>query len=263
MKKIGILYVCTGKYSYYFNDFYLSCEKYFLPNMEKIYYVFTDKTNLSNATNVKIITQKCQGFPNDSLFKFEYFISIKEQLITCDYLFFFNSNALFLDIINEDYLPSESDGNLLGAEWVAWKGKHPAYFPYERRKESKAYIEPGKPPYHYYMGGVNGGRTKEYLELSETLARNIRDDYERGIIAKFHDESHINRYFRDHKCKVLTPEYCMPEEWANGQKLFMMIRNKSKLSNEFDMEKGRNIPFIRKVYDAYIKKHFVALQWYL
>ena len=32
MCKLGILYICTGKYDIFWEDFYKSCEKYFLPH---------------------------------------------------------------------------------------------------------------------------------------------------------------------------------------------------------------------------------------
>lgn len=34
-KSIGILYICTGPYYLFWEDFYNSCEKNFLPNYEK------------------------------------------------------------------------------------------------------------------------------------------------------------------------------------------------------------------------------------
>ena len=71
------------------------------------------------------------------------------------------------------------------------------FYPYERNKNSAAYIAPyEKQPYLYYMGGLNGGEAKAYLNMISTLAQNIRRDYDAGIIARVHDESHINKYFR-------------------------------------------------------------------
>lgn len=42
--RIGILYICTGKYDIFWKDFYLSAERYFFQNEPWIreYYVFTD-----------------------------------------------------------------------------------------------------------------------------------------------------------------------------------------------------------------------------
>lgn len=40
--RIGILYIALGNYHVFFDDFYHTSEKYFLANVEKYYYVFTD-----------------------------------------------------------------------------------------------------------------------------------------------------------------------------------------------------------------------------
>lgn len=261
-KRVGILYICTGKYNYFFRDFYSSSEKYFLPECEKTYFVFSDDEKLTDASNVKIIKKECLGFPLDSLFHFDFFLQQKTELEGCEYIFYFNSNIQFLKEVGENFLPTAEDGYLIGEEWPAWIGTNPMYFPYERRKQSLAYIEPRKPPYHYFMGGIIGGRSKEFLQMSEVLAKNIQNDYERGIIARFHDESHVNRYFRDHKCKILPPEFSMPEEWITNQTVFSKLRDKAKLSNSFDVEKGRSKSFTKRVLN-YLNKQIIALKWYL
>ena len=103
-----------------------------------------------------------------------------------------------------------------GLAMGAWPGKrehqHPMFFPYERNKKSNAYIPPFGNNYTYFMGGLNGGTAKAYLQMIQTLSENIRDDYNRGIIAMVHDESHINAYLRTHPCKKLGRVFCLPEE---------------------------------------------------
>ena len=44
MKKptIAILYICTGEYVLFWENFYASAEKHLLPDYEKHYFVFTD-----------------------------------------------------------------------------------------------------------------------------------------------------------------------------------------------------------------------------
>ncbi len=261
MLNIGILYICTGKYNFFFKDFYESCEKYFLPECPKTYFVYTDDEKLSDALNVRIIKKECLGFPLDSLFHFDFFLQQKTALEKCDYIFYFNSNIQFLKEVGTCFLPTEEEGYLIGEEWPAWIGEKTMYFPYERRKQSLAYIEPRKPPYHYFMGGIIGGRTNEFIEMTETLSSNIRDDYERGIIARFHDESHVNRYFRNHKCKIMPPEFSMPEEWITNQDVYSKLRNKALLSDSFDIEKGRSTSFVKRVVN-YIKKQYIAVKWY-
>ena len=50
----------------------------------------------------------------------------------------------------------------------------------------------------YVCGGINGGERDAYLKFCHTLQKRIRQDKDRGIIALWHDESHINWYAFTH-----------------------------------------------------------------
>lgn len=260
MTKVAILYICTGRYNQFFVGFYKSCEKYFMKGIAEVeYFVFTDDMGLSQAGNVHLIKKQCEGFPKDSLFRFEMFMQVREQLIGFDYIYFLNSNAEFRDYVGKEILPV---GNgLVAALWIARK-KQPAWMlPYERNKKSMAYIAPFQPPYMYYMGGINGGTAEAYMEMIETLAKNIRKDYENGIIAIVHDESHINKYLRTHECKILPDEYCYPEEWVkDGFNPKIVFRDKVRLDPYFN--KGREHSLKGKVKKG-IDILWRAVTWYL
>ena len=61
----------------------------------------------------------------------------------------------------------------------------------------------------YFAGGFNGGKTESYLSMASTIAQNIMTDLQKGIIAVWHDESHLNRYFATHEPSlILSPSYC-------------------------------------------------------
>lgn len=210
--KIGILYICTGKYDIFWKDFYLSCEKYFFTGEEKVYYVFTDAPQIynENSPNVVKIFQENLGWPHNTLMRFSMFQSIAERLKKeTDYLFFFNANALLLSRVGNEILPTEDEQYLVVAPHPLFYKKPVLQFPYERNKASLACISAHEGKY-YLGGGFNGGRTGEYLELIKTLSENIQTDLSKGIIAAWHDESHLNRYFIDHPPKVLTPAYLFP-----------------------------------------------------
>lgn len=258
--KVAILYICTGKYNQFFDVFYESSEKYFLSKAHKTYFVWTDDDTLVDGLgNVKLFHKECAGFPADSLFRFEMFLQAEEELTKFDYIYFIQANAQFLQPVDEELLPDES-----GLAFAIWGGKMlkkpVCFYPYERNKKSLAYVAPYGKNYIYFMAGINGGRSKEYLELSRTLAANIRDDYDRGIIAKVHDQSHINAYLRTHKCKIITPEYCWPEEWPTDFEPKMIFRDKYKYGSYFRRGRKTTIP-------ARLKKGGLmllnAIRWYL
>lgn len=263
---VAILYICTGKYNIFFDHFYASCEKYFLTGLASLhYYIFTDSpSSFPKTDNLTIINKKCEGFPLDSLLRFDMFLRVKNELLDADYVFFFNSNAEFKAPIGIDILPEKGKETLVAAEWPCKRKpfNHPMFYPYERNKKSTAYIPPfEKHPYKYYMGGINGGESKAYVKMIETLAANIREDYNKGIIACVHDESHINKYFRSHTCKVLTPEYCIPEEWVKeGFQPKIIFRNKVKVDSYFN--KGRDHSFKGRLQKTIriIKR---AICWYI
>lgn len=261
-KRVAILYICTGKYNIFFADFYRSAEEYLLTDKQykKEYFVWTDDMSLSTADNVHLIQKKCEGFPNDSLFRFETFLQAEDKLKDFDYIYFFNANALIVRPIGEEILPDES-----GLAMGIWPGKrerqHPMFFPYERNRKSLAYVEPYGSNYTYFMGGLNGGTADAYLTLIRTLSNNIRADYKRGFIAKVHDESHINAYLRRHRCKKLSSNLCMPEEWIEETDTPKNIfRNKVLVDPYFN--KGRKF----NIY-ARLKKGCAILwnciRWYL
>ena len=238
--RIAILYICTGKYNVFWDGFYKSSEKYFMKDeAEKEYFVFTDNMDLCKDSHVHLHYRKCQGFPFDSLFRFDLFLSIENEIKDFDYIYFFNANMQFVKPVGKEFLPTESDG-CLSAVLHPLVQKRPCYFfPYERNKKSLAYIPLVRHhKYRYYMGSLNGGRAKEYLELVRTCAKNTRIDYDKGIIAMVHDESHLNRYLFDHSCKALPPSYAYPEGKNMDYEPIILIRDKVKVDKYFN--KGRD-----------------------
>ena len=250
MMRIAILYICTGRYNQFFEGFYQSSEQYFLAGKaDKDYYVWTDDDTLCNGrSNVHIYHKECAGFPADSLFRFEMYLQAEDQLKEYDYIYFFNANAVFIQPVGEEILPDES-----GLAMGIWPGRqehrHPMWHPYERR-----------------------GTPEAYLAMVRTLAQNIRTDYDNGIVAMVHDESHINAYMRTHKCKGIgRNRYLLPEEdftpphttskrYNTNIQTNIIFRDKVRLDPYFN--KGRSRSKWRKIRKGY-KMLIRAIRWYL
>lgn len=211
--QIAILYICTGKYVAFWEDFYRSCEEHFLKQSKVEYFVFTDASQLyAEKDNLRIhrIHQENLGWPGNTLFRFRMFDSIREQLQSYDYIFFMNANSVIAaDITEEEFLPSQEE--LLVVQHPGFFDQSVRKFPYERRKESSACIPKGQGQVYVY-GAVNGGKADAFLGMAHELQDEIQKDYEKGMIAKWHDESHLNYYVWKHgNYKLLTPAYAYPE----------------------------------------------------
>lgn len=172
--RIGILYICTGKYDIFWKDFYLSAERYFMQDQSFIieYYVFTDSPKLydeENNKHIHRIKQKNLGWPDNTLKRFHIFLRIKEQLEReTDYLFFFNANLLFTSPIGKEILPPSDSNGLLGT-------MHPGFY----NTELRIYIRAKRCFYCLYPRGRRSILLRwrafrwMYKGLLETLHNNL------------------------------------------------------------------------------------------
>ena len=249
---IAILYICTGKYVAFWEDFYQSFELNFLREDVKDYFVFTDSGCIyGEKDNKRIhrIYQESLGWPGNTLFRYKMFSKILGQLEKFDYIFFMNANVVCKrEITREMFLPAEQ--GLLVVQHPGYYDKRNYEFPYERRKKSTAYI-PYREGQVYVCGGINGGKAKPYITLIRELDRRIQDDYERGVIAVWHDESHLNRYIIDHtEYRLLTPSFCYPEGWKIPFENCLMVSEKSQKigldSGKVKRQKGKPFAGVKR-----------------
>ena len=210
VKKTGLLIVATGRYTQWVQPLIDSADKYFLPNGEVTYFIFTDSEDYLNNTAtfcskraVRVLHQKRLGWPYDTMMRPEVYYRYRQEFSGIDYLFALDADMLFVDTVGDEIL-----GERVGTQHPGFVGRRGTY---ETRKESTAYVAPYEGRC-YFAGGFNGGSTQEYLKLCETVVKNIETDLANNIIAIWHDESHINRYFVNNPPTViLDPSYCYPE----------------------------------------------------
>lgn len=210
MKKIGILYVGIGAYIRLWDDFYTTCERYFCPSCQKHYFVVTDG-EISPSANVTIVRQDNLGWPGNVVFRYLFFLRIKEQLKLFDYLFFFNGNTRFKTTVTaEEFLPTASEGGLVALTWHD-ASEDPDTFPFERRQKSASGVPFGTRQI-YLQSGITGGLTQEYFTLLEECHRLTMLDFENGIIPVNHDESVYNKYMIGRKAKAFDSTYGCPSQ---------------------------------------------------
>lgn len=253
--KIGILYVCTGNYKIFWKDFYLSCEKYFITDAEKHYFVFIDSPEIEfEHDNIRIhrVSQQNLGWPGNTLRRYEMFLRIKEDLKNFDYLFFFNANLQFLvNITVRDFLPSGSE-KLVACLHPGYFDKKNANFTYEKNPKSSACISNGQGKY-YFAGGINGGKGTDFIMAMETMDENIKKDFGNKIVAVWHDESHWNWYLNNNLgiVKVLNSGYLYPENFNLPFVPKILVRDKERLGGHSQL---RNKIESRLIINALKKK---------
>ena len=89
-------------------------------------------------------------------------------------------------------------------------------------------------------GGINGGDRDAYLKFCHTLQKRIRQDKDRGIIALWHDESHINWYAFTHPhYRLLDASFCFFPGWDTVKPCYIYIRPKEEY---FDVDAFKRDP---------------------
>ncbi|MBN2754701.1 MAG: glycosyl transferase family 6 [Candidatus Goldbacteria bacterium] len=226
--KIAILYITLGRYDVFFKGFYESAHKKLFLGHEKHFFIFTDSLKINSMKNsdITVIKQEKMGWPFDTLMRFKMFESIEDKLKNFDYIFFFNSNIVFIRPVKEEIFPGTENGGIAASIFYM---KNQDEYTYDRNPESNAYIPYGKGK-AYYQGGLNGGTAADYLQMIKTVRKWVDEDVEKKIFAKWNDESYINKYLLDKNPLIINRNYMFPQEWRMKDcpgKLIAMLRDKS------------------------------------
>lgn len=209
--RVGLLVVATGRYIDFVPPLIESARKHFCKGHQVTYFVFTDRSrSLPPAEDIVCLPHQRLGWPYDTMMRYHAYVNNRDLLATQDYLYACDADMLFVDSVGDEIF----------GERVATL--HPGFFnkprqqyscEYDTNPLSTACIHEWEGT-HYFAGGFYGGSAAEVLKIVETNVANIDCDLEKGIIARWHDESHWNRYCIDHPpTVVLSPAYCYPESW--------------------------------------------------
>jgi len=234
--KVAITFIGTNKYLDFLPRYYENIKEYFLPDTEKIFLVFTDGDG-DFPDDVKVFEQEHLEWPYITLKRFEILNKAREEIKDCDYLVFIDADALVVDKITEEEF--FNDKPLFGVH-------HPCHFlkmkphdkypgSWDQNKKSLAYVDTVKEqPQIYYQGCFWGGQVPEVCAMIDELEMRTNKDLEKNVVALWHDESHINRFFLDNLDMVHTfgSEYAYPECFSEmcsfEPKIVHLSKNNSK-----------------------------------
>lgn len=216
--KVAISFIGTSKYLNFLPQYYEKIHENFLPNTEKTFLVFTDGEG-DFPEDVKVYSQKHLEWPYITLTRFEILNKAREEIAKHDWLVFLDADTIVVDkVLEEDFF---SDKPLFGV----WHPCHYLKMPPHNRLPGALETNPlslsyvnteTELPDVYYQGCLWGGKVPEVLDMIDELKNRVNIDLKNNVIAVWHDESHLNKYFIENMSIVNTlhPEYAYPEVFS-------------------------------------------------
>jgi 2-polyprenyl-3-methyl-5-hydroxy-6-metoxy-1,4-benzoquinol methylase len=203
--KVAVLIVATGRYVSFVEPLCQSLGEYLLcgrgHQVDPI--VFSDKPQGNGRISLAV---DHRPWPYATLMRFHMFSQNAAVLEDYDYVYYCDADMRFVSPIGEEIF-----GSLVGTQHPYFFDVPRSKFHYEGNPSSTAFVPDNKGT-HYFIGAFFGGRTKQFLDLCNVLKHRVDSDLNKGYIAKWHDESHLNRYFADTPPEiVLDPGFCYPE----------------------------------------------------
>ena len=206
--KICILTIATGKYIQFVERLLDDIEKYFLTGHEIQCLLFTDH-EVETSDNVKVSQIGHNPWPEPALKKYNYINSQSEYLKDFDYLYLFDADVGIVNKVGDEVIQ-----DLVGVLHPYKILESKKTYPYEKRKKSTAYVA-DENHNKYYAAAFVGGKSKNFLQMAKIISERVEEDERNGIVAKWHDESHLNKYFNENSPFELSPSYMFPEELIN------------------------------------------------
>jgi len=212
-QKIALCIIATHTYKNLINPLIQSINKHLFKKQQLTIYIYTDATtNQFETLNIPttIIPTPHTPFPLPTLLRHSTLLT-NPNLDQHDYIFHIDADVLFVGDIDHQMLgtgltaiehPSAAFSNI---------PQHFHHSTYETNPQSTAYIHPQQ-RHTYYCGAIQGGTTSSYIQAIETITNNVKQDLGQNIIARYHDESHWNKYLSQNPPSIKLPFwYCFPE----------------------------------------------------
>lgn len=259
IKSLGIMSVATNIYLEYWKSQAKSVNHFANPDLEITLHIFTDRPESAEEfgrglENVTVIGHKIPAYrwPEATLYRYRIFNAAREFL-TQDVLMYLDADMLLHRTLSVQELETASGS---GVTLV----RHPGYYrpglamllglylnspklllsdlnakfkigglgAWETSSASQAFV-PREKRTEYFCGGTWWGYRDDVLSLVAELDDRVTKDELAGVMAKWHDESHINWWGANHSHATKSPSYCYSVSYRWIQKLPMIIQAVDKV----------------------------------
>ena len=239
--KVAITFWGTQSYLDYLPEWYDRLEKYFLPDTEKKYFVFTDGELEGTPDNISVVKIPHYGFPETFHKTFEEILKIKNLVSDYDWLVSVDADLYAQEkIYLSDFF--DEDKKYFGVH-------HPCHFvgfpphnqkpaAYDTNPLSNACINDSIMDMKiYYQGCLWGGQIPQVFDMMEKIDEWTKEDIPKNAVGKYYEESYLNKWFLTHREDVntLNPDYAYPEmfkEYCNfPNKMMHLSKDNKSLDN--------------------------------
>ena len=234
--------IATGKYLEYWFNQALSIQEYYKGKSPIKLILLTDQVTSTDEWRkinleipIEIISVPSYGWPEATLLRYKLMSDISRNLLegVCIYL---DADMRFVKTFTEDQFESSPSLRMTFVE-------HPGYWrstdmgtyfrnpgliardifrklkfgglgAWETRKVSLAYCERSRRK-RYCCGGIWFGPKVKFLDFINQMSVNVQTDWENGIIAIWHDESHLNKWISENSYNLQDPSYCYASEFRH------------------------------------------------
>jgi hypothetical protein len=200
----ALVLIATGEaYRQHAQKLIISAKTFFVPHDVVM---FTD--NPSEFDVAYLYRRGSLGYPRATLTRYHAICGARDVLSKYEYIFYSDADMMFVAPVGIEIFSNGITAT-----------EHPGYVGSigtpETNPQSAAFCAKLKT---YFCGGFNGGTSAAFLQMAETLSKAVDQDDAKGILAVWHDESHLNRFLYHHPpARVLSPSYCYPEsEYKSG-----------------------------------------------
>ena len=252
-RNVAILTVATNLYIDYWKQMVKSAEEYLEPGSDLTFYVFTDqpgeaRTFGSSLSRSKIvpISITSLGWPEATLLRYEFFRDSWDQ-VQEEVVIHLDADMLFVSETKLNPDPNEWKGGiafvrhpgyrrpglsglaklyLRAPQMLIWDLKRwlrlGGLGDWEISQDSLAYV-PRKQRHTYVCGGTWMGLREPLGVMISELANRTCRDLQHGVVAIWHDESHLNWFASTHTHQLLDSEKCFAEGYPNLKDLIPEI----------------------------------------
>jgi len=242
---VGIVTIATNQYLEYWREMALSVERNLFPDQEVVMHVFTDRVvdaksmalQFSRVT-VNVVEIDQLKWPEATLLRYEVFDAHRDFLQQ-DVIMHLDADMLVVDKVGPELWPFNWPGGIALVQHPGYrrpKGRNLALLyirnprmlvidllttarlggigSWEIESSSCAFI-PRRLRRRYFCGGTWMGMREPFLAMVHELAQRVRADLDNGIIATWHDESHLNWFAAQNETGILGSEHCYAPNFPN------------------------------------------------